>query len=102
MYGDLYYEELNEDADFFTNHVIAIDLLNKYLDNIEYRNKMADQALGCVINDLIYKDEIEKMSDYIDQLVEKLSCVSQTEKVDEIIEWIKTEKVISKKILLID
>ena len=24
MYGDLYYEELNEDADFFTNHVIAI------------------------------------------------------------------------------
>ena len=43
MYGDLYYEELNEDADFFTNHVIAIDLLNKYLDNIEYRNKMADE-----------------------------------------------------------
>ena len=102
MYGDLYYEELNEDADFFTNHVIAIDLLNKYLDNIEYRNKMADQALGCVINDLIYKDEIEKMSDYIDQLVEKLPCVSQTEKVDEIIEWIKKEKVISKKNLMID
>ena len=100
MYGDLYYEELNEDADFFTNHVIALDLLNKYLDNIEYRNKMADQALGCVINDLVYKDEIEKMSDYIDQLVEKLPCVSQTEKVDEIIEWIKKEKVISKKNLI--
>ena len=100
MYGDLYYEELNEDADFFTNHVIAIDLLNKYLDNIEYRNEMADQALGCVINDLVYKDEIEKMSDYIDQIVEKLPWVSQTEKVDEIIEWIKKEKVISKKNLI--
>tara|TARA_B100000287_G_scaffold14460_1_gene14598 strand:- start:148 stop:462 length:315 start_codon:yes stop_codon:yes gene_type:complete len=61
---------------------------------------MADQALGCVINDLVYKDEIEKMSDYIDQLVEKLPCVSQTEKVDEIIEWIKKEKVISKKNLI--
>ena len=36
------------------------------------------------------------MSDYI-ELVEKLQCVSQTEKVDEIIEWIKKEKVISKK-----
>ena len=65
-------------------------LLNKYLDNIEYRNKMADQALGCVINDLIYKDEIEKMSDYIDQL--RNFSVSQTEKVDEIIEWIKKIK----------
>jgi hypothetical protein len=96
----LFYEELNEDADFFTNHVVALDLLNKYLDNIEYRNEMADQALGCVINDLVYKDEIEKMSDYIDQLVDKLPCVGQTEKVDEIIEWIKKEKVISKKNLI--
>ena len=40
------------------------------------------------------------MSMYIDSLVDKLPMVGETEKVDEIIEWIKTEGIISKKNLI--
>jgi hypothetical protein len=100
MYDEMYYEELNDEADFFRSDVVAIDLLNKYLNNTEYRNKMAEQALSCVFNDLVYKDSIELMSVYIDSLVDKLPMVGETEKVDEIIEWIKTEGIISKKNLI--
>ena len=61
---------------------------------------MAEQAKSCVLNDLVYKDSIELMSMYIDSLVDKLPMVGETEKVDEIIEWIKNEGIISKKNLI--
>ena len=100
MFNDLYYIELNQRADFFTNNVVALDLLNKYLDNTEYRNEMAEQALSHIKDNLVYKDEVIKMSKYIDSLVDKLPKVGNSEKLKEITEWIRDEKSISKKNLI--
>ena len=44
MYDDLYYRELWDGADFFTSDEGALSLLNKYLDDKEYRDKKSNEV----------------------------------------------------------
>ena len=56
--------------------------------------------LNHIKDNLVYKDEVIKMSKYIDSLVDKLPKVGNSEKLKEMIEWIRDEKSISKKNLI--
>jgi glycosyltransferase involved in cell wall biosynthesis len=69
MFDDTYYHELYSDADFFKSDQEALGLLNKYLDDKTYRNKRARDYLRHTKKNLIYKDTVQTMSGYIDQLV---------------------------------
>ena len=97
MYDDLYYRELNSDADFFKSNDEAIVLLEKYLDDSNYRNDKSKSGLETIKNKLIYKNEIIKMSDYIDNLIKNLRIMSNTEKLFEIVEYIRKNKTVTKQ-----
>lgn len=57
MYDDLYYHELWNEAENFGNEGRLISLLNKYLDNENHRNEMAQRGLNHIRNNLIYDIE---------------------------------------------
>ena len=96
MYNDTYYHELNSNGDFFDNDHDAVMLLNTYLDDSRYRNEEADKALDWIRNKLIYSDEIVKMSNYMDELLLKQKTMGDSDKLKEIIGWIKDRKRITK------
>ena len=96
MYNDTYYHELNSNGDFFDNDHDAVMLLNTYLDDPRYRNEEADKALDWIRNKLIYSDEIVKMSNYMDELLLKQKTMGDSDKLKEIIGWIKDRKRITK------
>ncbi len=119
MYDELYYKELNPKGEYFANKSLhpkyrekhLLSLFSVYLDNKaydfsnetwneNYRNEMAEQALNHIKDNLVYKDEVIKMSKYIDSLVDKLPKVGNSEKLKEMTEWIRDEKSISKKNLI--
>ena len=72
MFDDTYYKELQSDADFFKSDKDAIALLNKYLDDNNYRNKKAREAISHCKKELLYSNNIKELSNYIDHLVLKL------------------------------
>ena len=100
MYDDTYYHELNAEGDFFTDDNTALQLLNKYLDDREYRNKQANQALSWIKKRLIYKDKMEEMSDYMDLMISTTHQMGDSEKFNDILGWIKTAGRISKEELI--
>lgn len=90
MFDEDYYKELCSVSDFYTNDEDTLCLLNKYLDDTDYRNKMARTSLEHIKNELIYKDEILKMSNYIDELVSTSKSVSvKSKSMQKIIDIIK-------------
>jgi len=96
MYNDTYYKELCPSADFFENNEIAINLLNLFLDDIEYRNEQAASAKDWISKKLIYKDKMVEMSSYIDELLEQTKTMGESDTFKKIVEWIREEKVLSK------
>ena len=96
MYDAPYYEELNPTADFFTTDDEALSLLNSYLDG-EVRNTQATKSLNYIRKNLIYKDEIIKMSELMDTLILNQRVVNGSERLKSITEWIKDSKSITKK-----
>jgi len=96
MYDDTYYHELNEMGDFFEDDHTALQLLNTYLDDPEYRNEEASKALDWMRNKLVYKYKMIEMSMYIDRLVIETRAVKDTDRFKEIVEWIKTAGKLSK------
>ena len=101
MYNDTYYHELNQMGDFFDNDHDATMLLNTYLDDPQYRNEQAKKSLDWTINKLIYKYEVIKMSKYMDRLLGEIKVMSPTsEKLLDIISWIKKSGRLSKKEIL--
>ena len=65
------------------------------------RNEQAEKSLDWTINKLIYKDEVVKMSEYMDGLLGRIKVVSSTsEKLLDIISWIKKSGRLSKKEIL--
>ncbi len=96
MYDAPYYEELNPTADFFTTDDEALSLLNLYLDG-EVRNTQATKSLNYIRKNLIYKDEIIKMSELMDTLILNQRVVNGSERLKSITEWIKDSKSITKK-----
>ena len=97
MYDDTYYHELNEMGDFFEDDHTALQLLNTYLDDPEYRNEEASKALDWMKNKLVYKDKMLEMLFYMDRLVMETRAVKDTNRFKEIVEWIKTAGKLSKK-----
>ena len=97
MYNDTYYKELNPSADFFDTDDDAIKLLNSYLDESHIRNNKATMALSHIRNNLIYKNEILKMSTMIDTLLSQQKIMKDTDKLNEILNFIRERKSVTKK-----
>ena len=96
MYNEKYYKELCPTADFFENDEIAINLLNLFLDDTEYRNEQATSAIEWISKKLIYQNKMIEMSSYIDSLLEQTKTMGESDTFKKIVEWIKEEKVLSK------
>jgi hypothetical protein len=101
MYDAGYYRELNSTADFFSSNDTAIQLLNKYLDDEDYRTSKSVESQDYLRKNLIYKNEIKLMSNYIDDLTSKLKS-THTDITHKLIEVIKTKKQITKRELFKD
>ena len=99
MYDDDYYKELCDVADFTNDDGELVKLFDEYLSNDEHRNEKALLCLQHVKNELIYKDEIKLMSDYIDELLFRSKSTSLTsEAMTKLVSIIKdSENGISKK-----
>ena len=96
MYNDTYYKELHPQGDFFDNDRDALMLLNTYLDDPRYRNEEAEKALDCIQTSLIYKDKIVEMNNYMNDLLSRQKVMGDSEKLKEIIEFIKKSKSVTK------
>ena len=99
MYDDTYYKELYPHGDFFKNDHDALLLLNTYLDDPKYRNEEAQRALDYMSSSMVYMDEIIKMSDYIDDLLAKQKVMGDTDKLKEIIDFIKKGAATKQQIM---
>jgi len=98
MFDELYYKELQGDADFFKTNNQAIELLNKYLDDNGYRNKMGRRALRWTRDKLLFKSNMIEMSEYIDDLVNRLPNLKKSKKINDIKQMIKqTPEGMTKK-----
>ena len=97
MYNDTYYHELNQMGDFFDNDHDATMLLNTYLDDPQYRNEEAKKSVSWISNNLVYKNEVSKMSSYMDELLLKQKVMGDSDKLKEIIEFIRKNKSTTKK-----
>lgn len=96
MHDADYYQELNPTADFFTENSTAVNLLNKYLDDPEYRNEMSIKSQSHLRKNLIYTAEIKNISDYIDNLIDKQKCI-QSDVTTRLIDVIKLKGQVTKK-----
>ena len=67
----------------------AIQLLNKYLDDNDYRNKMGERALTWTRDKLLFKNNMIEMSNYIDDLVKRLPNLKKSKKINDIKQMIK-------------
>lgn len=99
MYNDTYYHELHPRGDFFNNDYEAVMMLNVYLDDPRYRNEEAEKALDCINSSLIYKDKIVKMNDYMNDLLSRQKVMGDSDKLKEIIDFIKKGPVTKKEIM---
>ena len=96
MYDADYYRELNPTADFFTSNKEALALLDKYLDDSNYRAKKSVESLEYIEDNLLYEDEIDIMSDYISELTSTLKQTN-TEVTEKLVELIRVNKSMTKK-----
>lgn len=99
MYNDTYYKELHSQGDFFDNDDDAFMMLNTYLDDLQYRNEEAKKSLACIKSSLIYKDQILSMNDYINDLLSKQKVMGDSDKLKEIIDFIKKGPATKKEIM---
>ena len=97
MYDDLYYHELYKNGEFFQTDNIAVQTLNNYLDKQEFRNEEAQRALSWIRKKLIYKDKIIEMNNYMNELLSKQKVMGDSDKLNEIIGWIKNNKSMTKQ-----
>ena len=96
MYDELYYKELQSNAEFFKTNSQAIELLNKYLDDNDHRNKMGNEALDWMRNNMLFRYSMEEMSEYIDELVSRLPNLKKSEKIEDIKRMIRESHGITK------
>ena len=101
MYDAGYYHELYEEGDFFSNDIEAEKLLNKYLDDSEYRNSKAKESLEWIKNNLIYKDEMKEMSNYMDDLISQQKTIQKGNRLNDIIQHIRKNGSITKSKLML-
>ena len=100
MYNDTYYKELHPQGEFFDNDHDALMTLNTYLDDPQYRNEEASRALDCIRSSLIYKDKMIEMNNYMNDLLSRQKVMGDSDKLKQIIGWIKQYGCMSKPDLL--
>lgn len=100
MFDDTYYHELNAKGDFFKDDHEALMLMNTYLDDPQFRNEQAEQALDCIRETLIYRDKMNEMSEYMNSLLEQTHSMGDSEKFTEIVNWIKNSGKVTKEELI--
>ena len=100
MYNAGYYHELYEEGDFFDDDHNALMLLNTYLDDRDYRNEQATKALDWIRNHLVYKDKMIEMNNYMNDLLSKQKVMGNSDKMNEIIQFIRERESVSKKELM--
>ena len=99
MFDDTYYKELYPHGDFFKNDHEALMMLNTYLDDPRYRNEEAQKALDYVSSFMVYKNEMIKMSKYMDDLLARQKVMGDSDKLKEIIECIRKGPVTKKELM---
>jgi hypothetical protein len=107
MYDDTYYHELNDNGDFFKDDHEALLLMNTYLDDPKYRNEQAEQAIDCIRENLIYKDSVIEMNNYMNDLLDRQKSMRapnilsdrKTDRLSEIIELIRKGATTKKHIM---
>ena len=101
MYDDTYYHELWPEADVFKDHQPdTLQLLNRYLDSKEYRDDMGLKAVTHIADELVYKNEIDDMNVYINNLICKTKQMSFSKKLNELIDFIKENGSVTKKAVM--
>jgi hypothetical protein len=97
FYDGSYYHELQDNGEFFTTDDEALTLLNTYLDNVDHRNEQSKIAQQSLRDNLLYKNEMTKMVDNINAIVDVTPYMGESEKLEEMIELIRTHKSITKR-----
>ena len=100
MFDAEYYHELHDKASFFSDDNDALMMMNTYLDDLPFRNEEAEYALEHIRDNLIYKDKMVDMNEYMNDLLSKQKVMGDSEKFKEIVEFIKTNKQVGKKDLM--
>jgi len=91
-----YYHELQDNAEFFKTDYEALTLLNTYLDNPDHRDDQSKIAQQSLRDNLLYKNEMTKMVDNINTIVDGTHKMGQSEKLEELINIIKEHGSITK------
>jgi glycosyltransferase involved in cell wall biosynthesis len=107
MYDGTYYHELNDNGDFFKDDHEALMLMNTYLDDHKYRNEQAEQAIDCIRENLIYKNKIVEMNDYMNDLLYGQKAMRapnilsdrKTDRLSDVIELIRKGATTKKHIM---
>ena len=99
MYNDTYYKELHTQGDFFDNDYDALMMLNTYLDDPKYRNEEAERAVDYIKSSLVYKDKMVEMNEYMNDLLSKQKVMGDSNKLKEIIEFIKKGPATKKELM---
>jgi len=81
--------------------------MNTYLDDPKYRNEQAEQAIDCIRENLIYKDSVIEMNNYMNDLLDRQKSMRapnilsdrKTDRLSEIIELIRKGATTKKHIM---
>ena len=83
-----YYRELNDGADFYKDRKELIKLLNKYLNQKSYRNKMSKQTMDNLVSNVNLEKKIKSVSTKIDSVLKRVK-VPKGDKVGRLINMVK-------------
>ena len=99
LYDSDYYKHLNPNADRYKNRRQLNKHLEFYLDNIDYRNKKAKEALSFVHDNFLFSCVVKEISKDIVKLYgsQKILISSKSREISELI---KKEKRISQREIL--
>ena len=97
MYNDTYYKELYSEGMFFNDDNDALHLLNKLLDDNDYRNKKSKDTLEYVNLSLVYKKGILEMNEYMNNLLSRQKIMGNSDALNKIVNNIKKNKSMTKR-----
>ena len=81
---DYYYKELYSEGMFFNDDNDALHLLNKLLDDNDYRNKKSKDTLEYVNLSLVYKKGILEMNEYMNNLLSRQKIMGNSDALSKI------------------
>ena len=99
MFNEQYYKDINNGADFYKTRKELISKLNKYLNESDYRNKMAGQTIANLITKYNMNRKIDVLSKRIN-ILQRSKRAIRSKLTSEMVQIIKDKKRISHKELL--